>query len=52
MRRSDWVIDGYTHGRVADRADCRRVLMAIFLQGMTGARGIDSLDRRPCVHLR
>lgn len=30
----DWVIDGYTHGRVAD-AQMSALLMAIFLRGMT-----------------
>jgi thymidine phosphorylase len=32
----DWVIDGYTHGRVAD-AQMSALLMAIFLRGMTPA---------------
>jgi thymidine phosphorylase len=32
----DWVIDGYTHGRVADE-QMSALLMAIFLRGMTGA---------------
>jgi thymidine phosphorylase len=32
----DWVIDGYTHGRVADE-QMSALLMAIFLKGMTGA---------------
>ena len=32
----DWVIDGYTHGRVHD-AQMSALLMAIFLRGMTGA---------------
>jgi len=32
----DWVIDGYTHGRVAD-AQMSALLMAIFLRGMTAA---------------
>ena len=32
----DWVIDGYTHGRVAD-AQMSALLMAIFLRGMTTA---------------
>lgn len=32
----DWVIDGYTHGRVAD-AQMSALLMAIFLRGMTNA---------------
>lgn len=31
----DWVIDAYTHGRVAD-AQMSALLMAIFLRGMTG----------------
>lgn len=31
----DWVIDGYTHGRVADE-QMSALLMAIFLRGMTG----------------
>ena len=32
----DWVIDGYTHGRVAD-AQMSALLMAVFLRGMTPA---------------
>ena len=32
----DWVIDGYTHGRVADE-QMSALLMAIFLRGMTPA---------------
>ena len=32
----DWVIDAYTHGRVADE-QMSALLMAIFLRGMTGA---------------
>ncbi|MGW0162665.1 thymidine phosphorylase [Mycobacterium sp. NPDC003323] len=32
----DWVIDGYTHGRVADE-QMSALLMAIFLRGMTRA---------------
>ncbi len=32
----DWVIDGYTHGRVAD-AQMSALLMAIFLRGMSPA---------------
>ncbi|MCV7299685.1 thymidine phosphorylase [Mycobacterium barrassiae] len=32
----DWVIDGYTHGRVADE-QMSALLMAIFLRGMTKA---------------
>lgn len=32
----DWVIDGYTHGRVADE-QMSALLMAIFLKGMTPA---------------
>jgi thymidine phosphorylase len=32
----DWVIDAYTHGRVAD-AQMSALLMAIFLRGMTNA---------------
>lgn len=32
----DWVIDGYTHGRVADE-QMSALLMAIFLRGMTNA---------------
>jgi thymidine phosphorylase len=32
----DWVIDGYTHGRVADE-QMSALLMAIFLRGMTAA---------------
>lgn len=32
----DWVIDGYTHGQVAD-AQMSALLMAIFLRGMTPA---------------
>jgi thymidine phosphorylase len=32
----DWVIDGYTHGRVHDE-QMSALLMAIFLRGMTGA---------------
>ncbi|WP_428368979.1 thymidine phosphorylase [Mycolicibacterium sp.] len=32
----DWVIDAYTHGRVAE-AQMSALLMAIFLRGMTGA---------------
>jgi len=32
----DWVIDAYTHGRVAD-AQMSALLMAIFLRGMTTA---------------
>jgi thymidine phosphorylase len=32
----DWVIDSYTHGRVADE-QMSALLMAIFLRGMTGA---------------
>lgn len=32
----DWVIDGYTHGRVADE-QMSALLMAIFLRGMSGA---------------
>ena len=32
----DWVIDAYTHGRVADE-QMSALLMAIFLNGMTGA---------------
>jgi thymidine phosphorylase len=32
----DWVIDGYTHGRVADE-QMSALLMAVFLRGMTGA---------------
>ena len=31
----DWVIDAYTHGRVADE-QMSALLMAIFLRGMTG----------------
>ena len=31
----DWVIDGYTNGRVADE-QMSALLMAIFLRGMTG----------------
>ncbi len=33
----DWVIDGYTHGRVADE-QMSALLMAIFLRGMTPGR--------------
>ncbi|WP_234815209.1 thymidine phosphorylase [Mycolicibacterium duvalii] len=32
----DWVIDAYTHGRIAD-AQMSALLMAIFLRGMSGA---------------
>ncbi|MDQ2636352.1 MAG: thymidine phosphorylase, partial [Actinomycetota bacterium] len=32
----DWVIDAYTHGRVADE-QMAALLMAIFLRGMSGA---------------
>ncbi len=32
----DWVIDAYTHGRVADE-QMSALLMAIFLRGMTNA---------------
>lgn len=32
----DWVIDAYTHGRVADE-QMSALLMAIFLRGMTAA---------------
>jgi thymidine phosphorylase len=32
----DWVIDAYTHGRIADE-QMSALLMAIFLRGMTGA---------------
>ncbi|MGE2726658.1 thymidine phosphorylase [Mycolicibacterium pulveris] len=32
----DWVIDGYTHGRIPDE-QMSALLMAIFLRGMTGA---------------
>lgn len=33
---TDWVIDGYTHGRVADE-QMSALLMAIFLKGMAPA---------------
>ena len=33
----DWVIDAYTHGRVADE-QMSALLMAIFLRGMTATR--------------
>ena len=40
----DWVIDAYTHGRVADE-QMSALLMAIFLRGMTGPRS--PAGRRP-----
>ena len=54
----DWVIDAYTHGRVAD-AQMSALLMAIFLRGMTGAEitrwtaaMIDSGERLDFTNLR
>ena len=54
----DWVIDAYTHGRIAD-AQMSALLMAIFLRGMTGgeiarwtAAMIDSGERLDFTDLR
>jgi thymidine phosphorylase len=54
----DWVIDAYTHGRVADE-QMSALLMAIFLRGMTGreiarwtAAMVASGQRMDFAHLR
>jgi thymidine phosphorylase len=54
----DWVIDGYTHGRVADE-QMSALLMAIFLRGMSGpeiarwtAAMVDSGERFDFTDLR